>query len=62
MPEDQQGGTTLIPLLDRLAAGDTSAAEDTAQNRWAVEGLKGCDRLLALADQFCDTFGIEAVG
>jgi ADP-ribosylglycohydrolase len=31
----------------------------TTENEWAVEGLKEYDKLLALADQFCDTFGIE---
>jgi ADP-ribosylglycohydrolase len=31
----------------------------TPENKWAVEGLKGYDKLLALADQFCDTFGVE---
>jgi ADP-ribosylglycohydrolase len=30
----------------------------TAENEWAIEGLKCYDKLLALADQFCDTFGI----
>jgi ADP-ribosylglycohydrolase len=30
----------------------------TVENEWAVEGLKCYDELLALADQFCDTFGI----
>lgn len=29
------------------------------ENRWAAEGLKGYGKLLALADEFCDTFGIE---
>lgn len=28
------------------------------ENRWALEGLKDTDKLLALADRFCDTFGI----
>jgi ADP-ribosylglycohydrolase len=29
----------------------------TAENKWAVEGLRCYDKLLALADRFCDTFG-----
>jgi RNA polymerase sigma factor (sigma-70 family) len=28
MPDEHTGGTTLIPLFDRLAAGDTSAADE----------------------------------
>ena len=28
MPDENEGGTTLIPLLDRLAAGDTGAADE----------------------------------
>jgi len=30
----------------------------TPENKWAVEGLIGYDKLLALADLFCETFGI----
>jgi ADP-ribosylglycohydrolase len=30
----------------------------TADNQWAVAGLQDYDKLLALADRFCDTFGI----
>jgi ADP-ribosylglycohydrolase len=30
----------------------------TPENKWAVEGLLSYKNLLALADQFCDTFGI----
>jgi ADP-ribosylglycohydrolase len=32
----------------------------TPANKWAVAGLKGYDRLLAVADQFCSTFGFKA--
>ena len=28
MPDENEGGTTLLPLFDRLAAGDTSAADE----------------------------------
>ena len=28
MPDEHEGGTTLIPLFDRLAAGDTGAADE----------------------------------
>jgi ADP-ribosylglycohydrolase len=31
----------------------------TPDNHWAVAGLKDHDKLLALADRFCDTFGIR---
>lgn len=38
MSEEQEGGTTLIPLFDRLAAGDTSAADEIIGH--AMERLK----------------------
>jgi RNA polymerase sigma-70 factor (ECF subfamily) len=38
MPEEQEGGTTLISLFNRLAAGDTSAADEIIAH--AMERLK----------------------
>jgi ADP-ribosylglycohydrolase len=34
----------------------------TPEYSWTVEGLKDYESLLALADRFCDTFGIETGG
>jgi len=38
MSDESEGGKTLIPLFDRLAAGDTSAADEIIKHSYGATG------------------------
>jgi ADP-ribosylglycohydrolase len=42
-----------------LGANEGLAFFQQEDHKWAIEGLRDYDKLIRLADNFCDTFGIE---